>query len=261
VNIEVDGDLNEDELAAIGDLLGKIDDIATKFFSGDVQAAFSAAGSLGVDSDQIAAYRLNLTYSRKIAAAYGMAGTKLPTATQPPGSSSPSGATTPAAPTSTAPSPAGAADSSASTAAGAGNTADGSVAGVTDGAAGSSASTPSASGSGSASTAAASSSGAPTAPTTTGTGAPTGAADGTSSTGTPPASAQKTIIDFISDALSKLNSVTGAGRVTFTTHWKLNVLVTALQSVQPAQATTPADQAAAANTQLLNDSLQKIATA
>ncbi len=78
MKIEVDGDLNEDELKAIGDLLGKVDDIANKFFSGDVQTAFSAAGSLGVDSDQIAAYRLNLTYSRKVTAAYGYAGASLP---------------------------------------------------------------------------------------------------------------------------------------------------------------------------------------
>ncbi len=44
-------------------------------------------------------------------------------------------------------------------------------------------------------------------------------------------------------------------------HWKMNVLVTAIQSTQPAQPTAPADQAAAANTQLLGDSLQKIAAA
>jgi hypothetical protein len=37
--------------------------------------------------------------------------------------------------------------------------------------------------------------------------------------------------------------------------------MTALQSVQPLRPTIPADQAAASNTQLLGDSLQKIAAA
>jgi hypothetical protein len=56
---------------------------------------------------------------------------------------------------------------------------------------------------------------------------------------------------FINDALSKLASVSGSGHVSFSMHWKVNALVTALQSVQPTQPTTPTDQAAANNTQLV----------
>jgi hypothetical protein len=41
----------------------------------------------------------------------------------------------------------------------------------------------------------------------------------------------------------------------------MSVLVTAIESAQPAQPTTAADQAAASNTQLLTESLQKIAAA
>ena len=213
VKIEVDGDLNEDELAAIGDLLGKVDDIATKFFSGDVQAAFSAAGSLGVDSDQIAAYRLNLTYSRKVTSAYGYAGANPPTQTP---------------------------------ATGDGTSAGGSTNGPTSGP----------------STAA----GNGTSSTSTGD-ATSGATDGTSTSGTAdtppttPASAQKTILNFINDALSTLSTSNGAGRLSFSTHWKMSVVITAIQSVQPAQPTTATDKAAASNTQLLGDSLQKIASA
>ena len=251
VKIEVNGDLNADEQKAIGDLLGKVDDIATQFFSGDVQAAFSAAGSLGVDSDQIAAYRLNLTYSRKIAA-YG-AVASVPVSTQAPASSSAGDGTT---------SSTGAVTGSTSTT---GSTSVPSSAGGTstasDNSSGASASDPSPAGS------------TPTTSTTTdagdsGSGAAGSGTSGTKATGdtsatppasTAPASAQKTILDFINDALSKLGSVSGAGRVSFSTHWKMSVLVTALQHVQPAQPATAADQTAANNTQLLGDSLQKIA--
>ncbi len=205
VKIEVDGNLNADELKAIGDLLGKVDDIANKFFSGDVQAAFTAASSLGVDSDQIAAYRLNLTYSRKIAAVYGAIGATAPaSSTQTPASTPTSGGTPPAASTTTS-----APDSS-------GN-------------------------------ASSTSTSTPASDTTAGASATD--------------SAQKTLLDFINDALSKLASANGAGRITFSTHWKVSVLMTALQSVQPMRPTTGADQTAASNTQLLGDSLQKIATA
>jgi hypothetical protein len=41
----------------------------------------------------------------------------------------------------------------------------------------------------------------------------------------------------------------------------MSVVITAIQSVQPAQPTTASDKAAASNTQLLGDSLQKIASA
>jgi hypothetical protein len=237
VKIEVDGDLNEDELAAIGDLLGKVDDIANQFFSGDVQAAFSAAGSLGVDSDQIAAYRLNLTYSRKVTAAYGYAGARLPVSAQ-----------TPASGNSTS---AGSASDSASTSANSGgsvaSTDDASTTAAGDAASGNGASAGStASDAGSGTT-----DGTPTGPTSSDTPPAT----------TPPGSAQKTLMDFINDALSKLSSANGAGRLSFSTHWKLSVLVTAIESAQPAQPTTAADQAAASNTQLLTDSLQKIAAA
>jgi hypothetical protein len=77
----------------------------------------------------------------------------------------------------------------------------------------------------------------------------------------PPATARKTITDFIGDVLSKLGSVKGAGRMTFSAHWKLKVLTTALETLQSTNPTTPAGESAARNTQLLNDSLQKTASA
>jgi hypothetical protein len=66
--VAVEGNLNEAERAAIGDLLDKVDDIAADFFSGDVQAAFSAAARVGIDSSALSAFDLKLSYSRSVAA-------------------------------------------------------------------------------------------------------------------------------------------------------------------------------------------------
>jgi hypothetical protein len=66
--VEVNGDLNEAERAAIGELLDKVDEIATDFFGGDVQAAFAAAARIGLDSEALSAFDLNLSYSRSLTA-------------------------------------------------------------------------------------------------------------------------------------------------------------------------------------------------
>lgn len=67
--VEVDGDLNEAERAAIGDLLDKVDDIAEDFFGGDVQEAFAAAARVGLDNDALSAFSLRLSYSKSTAMA------------------------------------------------------------------------------------------------------------------------------------------------------------------------------------------------
>ena len=67
--VEVDGDLNDAERAAIGDLLDKVDGIARDFFGGDVQAAFAAASRVGLESDALSAFSLRLSYSKSTAAA------------------------------------------------------------------------------------------------------------------------------------------------------------------------------------------------
>ena len=236
VKISVDGDLNDKELAAIGNLLGKVDEIATKFFSGDVQAAFNAAGSLDVSSDQIASYSLDVTYSKKVAAAaWGAARIS---------DASSSGVQSPTQPAADGTDPAA---SAASTSTGAATTQP---------------VTPSSGGTADAGSSSAADSNA----SATGSTGSTDNATGATSTSTPPASsapasAQKTIVDFINDALSKLGSASGAGRLTFSAHFKVRVLVTALQTLQPAKPATPADESAAKNTQLLGDSLQKVASA
>jgi hypothetical protein len=66
--IEVEGDLNDSERAAIGDLLDKVDGIAKDFFGGDVQAAFAAASRVGLEGDALSAFSLRLSYSKSMSA-------------------------------------------------------------------------------------------------------------------------------------------------------------------------------------------------
>ena len=61
MNWAVDGDLNDDELNAINDLLGKVNNLAAEFFGGNLDEAFNQALSLGYDDEQITRFSLNLT--------------------------------------------------------------------------------------------------------------------------------------------------------------------------------------------------------
>lgn len=97
LKIEVAGNLSDAELTAIGDLLDKVDAIATQFFGGDVQAAFAAASRLSSDPSLIAGFDLRLTYSRSLGIA--ASGTAAPAPAIPPADST----TTSPAPTPTQP--------------------------------------------------------------------------------------------------------------------------------------------------------------
>jgi hypothetical protein len=65
-SLQVEGDLNPAELAAIGDLVRKVDSLANEFFAGDVEQAFAAAAELQIDATQLADYSLQLSMSQKI---------------------------------------------------------------------------------------------------------------------------------------------------------------------------------------------------
>ncbi|TQV80983.1 hypothetical protein FKG94_09815 [Exilibacterium tricleocarpae] len=60
-NLRVDGDLDAGELAAINDLLAKVNDLSGQFFQGDLEGAFNSALSIGYDSREITGFALNLT--------------------------------------------------------------------------------------------------------------------------------------------------------------------------------------------------------
>ena len=63
--IQVEGNLDEGERAAISDLVGKIDQLASDFFGGNVETAFSKAMDLGFNSEELANFSLNLSYSEE----------------------------------------------------------------------------------------------------------------------------------------------------------------------------------------------------
>jgi hypothetical protein len=69
----IEGDLNESELKAINQLMGRIDKLAGQFYAGNLDEAFNNAVGLGYDDQQIAGYSLNLSQVQiqQVAVAYG----------------------------------------------------------------------------------------------------------------------------------------------------------------------------------------------
>ncbi|WP_102798811.1 DUF5610 domain-containing protein [Bowmanella denitrificans] len=57
----VKGELDEEELKAIGDLVDKTADLADEFFNGDVEKAFEQALKLGFDETELTGYALQLS--------------------------------------------------------------------------------------------------------------------------------------------------------------------------------------------------------
>jgi len=70
-NLLVEGDLNDDEMAAIESLMAQVNDLAGEFYSGDLGTAFDMAMNLTSDADQIAGFSLNLKQSYLSATEYG----------------------------------------------------------------------------------------------------------------------------------------------------------------------------------------------
>lgn len=60
-SLSVEGDLNADELSAINDLLGKVNDLADQFYAGNLDEAWNQAQALGFDDQQITGYTLGLS--------------------------------------------------------------------------------------------------------------------------------------------------------------------------------------------------------
>ncbi|MEM8982673.1 MAG: hypothetical protein AAGC71_06580 [Pseudomonadota bacterium] len=63
VRLTVEGDLNEDELAAISNVVDQASRIADDFFGGDLGAAFANANTLDVDAEQLARVNLRFRFS------------------------------------------------------------------------------------------------------------------------------------------------------------------------------------------------------
>ena len=227
IQISVHGSLDSDELKAIDDLVSQVDSLATQFFSGDVQDAFSAAASLNADPSQIANFSLHLSYVqlRAVGNAVGSAAGSNSSGTA-------SGGTGPAGGTGTT-----------------GSTTDPTSTG-SDNTAGTTTSTSSITGTGANSVTPVSSGDSSSA----GTASSTGTTDISGSSSSSGSSPQQTIGSFIQDVLGKLGAVSGGGSFDFSMRWKLSVLASALPAYAPSaqSASAPSTQLASATVKSLS---------
>ena len=60
ISFSLKGELDEDELESIADLVGQVQDLADTFYSGDIDKAFEEALSLGFDNKELVGYALQL---------------------------------------------------------------------------------------------------------------------------------------------------------------------------------------------------------
>lgn len=83
-SFSVQGDLDEGELGAIGDLMAKVGDLSETFFAGDIAGAFDMAMELGFDGEEIASFSLNLKHEtyQKLDNSYGAIGQYEPSEAQ-----------------------------------------------------------------------------------------------------------------------------------------------------------------------------------
>lgn len=69
-DLKVKGELDDDELLAIENLLTQVDSLAEEFYNGDLDKAFEMALSLESDASEIARFSLNLTQQQSVASQY-----------------------------------------------------------------------------------------------------------------------------------------------------------------------------------------------
>lgn len=67
-SISIEGDLNEDEQESLKNLLKQMDKVGNEFFSDNIQAAFAQAQKIGLDTDQLASFSMDLTMEKSVQA-------------------------------------------------------------------------------------------------------------------------------------------------------------------------------------------------
>ncbi|WP_108652454.1 DUF5610 domain-containing protein [Dongshaea marina] len=65
-SLSVEGELDDEELAAIGELVSQLDELATTFFAGDLDEAFEMATQVGYDDEELMGFAFNLKHSRAV---------------------------------------------------------------------------------------------------------------------------------------------------------------------------------------------------
>lgn len=67
-NISIEGDLNEDEKKSLTDLLRQLDKVGNAFFGDNIQAAFKQAQKIGLDTEQLAGFSMDLSMEKSVQA-------------------------------------------------------------------------------------------------------------------------------------------------------------------------------------------------
>ncbi len=67
LSFSVEGDLNEEELAALNDLFGQVNDVAETFYGGNIEQAFDQAMTVGMDPEQLASFAVNMNQTETVA--------------------------------------------------------------------------------------------------------------------------------------------------------------------------------------------------
>ena len=65
ISFSLNGELDEDEMKAIADLVSKANDLADTFFAGDMDKAFEEALALGFDDKELVGYALQLNHTKQ----------------------------------------------------------------------------------------------------------------------------------------------------------------------------------------------------
>lgn len=73
LSFSVEGDLDEAEMAALNDLFGQVNDIATTFYGGDVDKAFTMAMDVGYDATELSGFAVNMAKSEVVAVRHAYA--------------------------------------------------------------------------------------------------------------------------------------------------------------------------------------------
>lgn len=72
-SFSVEGELDEDEKAAIGELVQDVSELADEFFNGDLDKAFEQATQLGFDESELSGFSLQMTRTESISVAQAYA--------------------------------------------------------------------------------------------------------------------------------------------------------------------------------------------
>ncbi len=77
-NLSIEGDLNAEEQQSISELLKAMSQVSQDFFQGNVNAAFSQAQNLGLETEQIAGFSMEMNSQKSVQAMAAYQQTKMP---------------------------------------------------------------------------------------------------------------------------------------------------------------------------------------